>query len=134
MVHIDVPTLFIVSATINIVLGAQLAYVYRTEKTYPGFRDWMLGTLFQAAGFVLLITRLVVPPFISSLCASALLVASAARFLRGVRRYGGHSGRASVDELAVYVISAAVFGYFIFVDYRTSIRVVVFRPVLRTSV
>ena len=126
MVHIDVPTLFIVSATIDIVLGAQLAYVYRTEKTYPGFRDWMLGAVFQATGFVLLVTRLVVPPFISSLCASALLVASAERFLRGVRRYGGQSGRGSVDEIAAYVVSAVAFAYFIFVDYRTSARVVVF--------
>lgn len=126
MPQIDVATIFAISAVIDVVLGALLTYVYFTERTYEGFKDWMIGSVCQACGFVLLTTRQVVPTIISSLLASALLVASGAFFLSGVRRYARRSGNVRIDEWVVYVVAVVSFAYYLFVSERTGVRIAIF--------
>lgn len=126
MTHIDAFTLFVVSGTLNVVLAGLMLYVYATEKTYPGFRDWVLAAVFQALGFLLLTTKGVTPATISSVLGSALMVASADRFLRGAQRFTGLSGRIAWDERVVYAVCLAGFSYFDFVVYRVDLRIVIF--------
>ncbi len=124
MLQIDIRTLFITSGTVAAVLGGLMAYVQATEKTYPGFPDWMVAAICQAVGFLLFTTGRLSPTM--GVAANVLLILSADRFLRGAQRFVGQQGRPSWDELAVYATSLATFCYFDFVDRRFDARVVIF--------
>ncbi|HEY3383933.1 MAG TPA: hypothetical protein VGK32_19390 [Vicinamibacterales bacterium] len=125
MLHIDVPTLFLLSAAIDVMVSASLAYVYFTETTYPGFRDWMVGTACGTVGFALVAARGHVPLLMSTFLASVTIVAGVDRLLRGIQRFTGLDGRPSKDELALYAVSVAAFAYYSLIESRTDMRIVI---------
>jgi hypothetical protein len=126
MPRLDAATLFILTALVDAGLAVIMAYVYRTERTYPGFRDWVLAATLQASGLVLLTTRPFVPLVFSALMAGALLVAAADRIWRGLQRFAGEPGRRSTDAVVVYALAGITFAYFLFWHPSTGQRILVF--------
>lgn len=126
MPSLDNATLFLAAAYLDVVLALLMTAFYRSQRTYPGFRDAWLGFLAQAAGLLLLTTRAMLPPLFSSLLASGLLLVSADRLWRAVQRFAGQSGKVALLDGCLYGAWVVGHAYFIYIDYRLDWRVAIF--------
>ena len=63
---LDISTLFLTLFLVNVVLTLMLFTFWRSQKTYDGFRTWMLSLLVTSCGYFLYVIG-------GSLPASALL-------------------------------------------------------------
>lgn len=86
----DVKSLFLANVIITGFVGCALLLYQRTRKTYPGYGLWMAGNFVLTAGYLALLSRVVVPEFASIVMTNAILVTGvvlrldgSALFLRG---------------------------------------------------
>lgn len=71
---LDIKTLAFVSGIISLVLSICMLYVRQTRKTYPGFNEWTVASIFNFLGMFFLSLRGVLPDFFSVIIANSLLL------------------------------------------------------------
>ena len=122
--NLDIATLLFAAALGHGVLAALMIFYAAAQRTYPGFRDWILLDLGLAAGFVVLMTYPVgrPPPVLLAVLVNGLLVAAADRLYRGMARFAGDPAGLTPGEMAVYATGAAVFTWFLVADPHFSAR------------
>jgi len=69
----DIRTLFVILFLVNVFLTLLLFSFWRTQKTYDGFRTWMLSLLVATCGYFLFISSGSVPVLLSSTGADLLI-------------------------------------------------------------
>lgn len=91
----DVKSLFLANMIITAFVGCAFAFYRSSRKTYPGFGLWMSGNFVLTAGYLALLSRLVVPELVSIIFTNALLVTGVLLRLDGSRLFlsGARLGR-----------------------------------------
>ena len=127
MHRLDPATLFVAQSVTFGVVALVMAFYYATQRTYPGFRDWLAGATAQAVALLAFSlignsrTQLVV-----SLLVNVLVVLGVDRFYRGTVRFAGKDPRLTAADAAVYGASLIAYGWWLAVDYDVSRRILVF--------
>ena len=83
----DLTTLFLILSLINLILTVMIFIFWKNQKTYDGFRIWMLSLLFLSCGYFLYVLWESVPVLFSSTVANFLIVLSVMMRLDGAKRY-----------------------------------------------
>lgn len=125
---LDPKSMSVVAALAYVVLALWLVLVQATQKTYPGFRTWLVGAGLQAGSFLLMAGAGVLPgiPLVPNL----MVVASVDCFVRGLRRFAGREARPTAVELAVYALAGAVLLYGNVVGPEPGLRIAVVSTLL----
>ncbi|MFA5267695.1 MAG: PAS domain S-box protein [Methanoregula sp.] len=83
----DIRTLFLTLFLVNVVLTLMLFVFWKTQKTYEGFRIWMLSLLVTSCGYCLYMLEGAVPVLVSSTVANLLIALSVMMRLDGTGKY-----------------------------------------------
>ena len=73
---LHIRTLIFVSGITSLILFVCMLYIWKRQKTYPGFLRWTFSSLFNAAGMILIAYRGILPEFITIIVADILLMAA----------------------------------------------------------
>jgi PAS domain S-box-containing protein len=83
----DIRTLFLIIFLLNAFLTLMLLTFWKTQKTYYGFRTWMLSLLVISCGYFLLMLRGSVSDLITIVIANLLIMLSVVMRVDATRRY-----------------------------------------------
>ena len=83
----DIRTLFLIIFLLNAFLTLMLFTFWKTQKTYYGFRTWMLSLLVISCGYFLLMLRGSVSDLITIVIANLLIMLSVVMRVDATRRY-----------------------------------------------
>jgi hypothetical protein len=116
--NLDVATLVFAAALNYGVLAALMVSYAAAQRTYPGFKDWILLALGLTLSLVIILTYPAGRPAspILVVLVNCLMVASADRLFRGMARFAGESARVTLADVGLYAAAAAAFGWFLVVD------------------
>jgi hypothetical protein len=121
---LDIRTLAFVSSTTSLVLFFWLAYVDRTRKTYPGFRQWTMSAFLFFCGMVLISLRNIWPDMLTVVVGNSAFIGAFILADYGLRRF--HGRRPAING---YIINLAIlslsFTYFTFIRPDVAIRIVI---------
>jgi hypothetical protein len=123
---LDSRTLIYVSALIDALLTVILICSYRMNKVYPGFAPWTCGYIAKTSGMILLLAGIVYHAAALLLAANILLLAALDLLNRGMRRFVKVEERFPAAQRCFYGAVLTVYSYFLFVQYDTGARIVVF--------
>jgi signal transduction histidine kinase len=83
----DIRTLFLILFLVNAFLTLMLFTFWKSQKTYYGFRTWMLSLLVISCGYFLFMLRGSISDLLSIIAASILILLSVMMRLDSTRRY-----------------------------------------------
>ncbi len=83
----DIRTLFLILFLVNVVLTLMLFTFWKTQKTYDGFRIWMLSLLVTSCGYFLFVIGGSLPLLLNSTMADLLIALSVMMRLDSTGRY-----------------------------------------------
>jgi signal transduction histidine kinase len=87
MYTLDIRTLFLILFLVNVVLTLMLFSFWRSQKTYNGFRTWMLSLLVTSCGYFLYVIGGSLPTLLNSTVADLLIVLSVMMRLDSTGKY-----------------------------------------------
>jgi len=90
---LDIRTLFFTEAMVAACLTGAMAYVAFTQKTYPGYKQWTLGTMAVALGWLLTMLRGLIPEAVSVLAANLAFMVGVALIYGGTCLFLGRKSR-----------------------------------------
>jgi diguanylate cyclase (GGDEF)-like protein len=122
--YLDLTTLSVVIMTVTAFLCATMIFVWRVQRTYPGFGLWTLANLVAAIGFFFLILHGILPDFMTMILGNYLAVATNLLCLEGNRKFLGLSSNRWFDA-GVIALYAPLMAYFTFFDNNVASRIVV---------
>ncbi len=123
-VFLDLRTLSVVLMLTTVVLGWVMAFVWKTQKVYPGFGWWMLSNFTAAIGFFLLGMRGYAPDLISIIIGNSLAAGSMVLSFEGNRRFLGLAG-SKLFSFSLLVFHALGIAYFTFAENQILARIAV---------
>lgn len=124
---LDPATLFAAQSVTFGVVALVMAFYYATQRTYPGFRDWLAGAAAQAVA--LLSFSLIGngrANLVAVILVNSLVVVGVDRFYRGTVRFAGKVPRLTAADALVYGAGLAAYGWWLVVDYDVPRRILVF--------
>ncbi|MCK9632264.1 MAG: PAS domain S-box protein [Methanoregula sp.] len=83
----DIRTLFLILFLVNVVLTLMLFTFWKSQKTYVGFRTWMLSLMVTSCGYFLYVLEGAVPVLLTSTVANFLIALSVMMRLDSTGRY-----------------------------------------------
>ncbi|MDD1689683.1 MAG: PAS domain S-box protein [Methanoregula sp.] len=83
----DIRTLFLILFFVNVVLTLMLFTFWKSQKTYIGFRTWMLSLMVTSCGYFLYVLEGAVPVLLTSTVANFLIALSVMMRLDSTGRY-----------------------------------------------
>jgi len=83
----DIRTLFLILFLVNVFFTLILFIFWKTQKTYYGFRTWMLSLLVISCGYFLFLLRGSVSDFLSIIIANILIALSVMMRVDSIRKY-----------------------------------------------
>ena len=122
--YLDLTTLSVVIMTVTAFLCATMLFVWRVQRTYPGFGLWTLANLVAAIGFFFLILRGILPDFMTMILGNYLAIATNLLCLEGNRKFLGLSSNRWFDA-GLIALYAPLMAYFTFSDNNVAGRIVV---------
>lgn len=90
--HLDIPTIGLLSSILSLLFAVTMVFVYKTTKTYPGFRSWTIGFLFSCIGMVLFSLRCVIPEEYPLFIGNLFITCFYMMIDHGVREFVGRKG------------------------------------------
>lgn len=120
---LDLRTLYIVFVTITVSLCILMLFIWRTNRTYPGFGLWTLANVSAAAGFVFLVLYGSVSEFATVIIANTLTFGSTLLCFLGNRRFLDFS-RAWLFSIATLALNSALMIYFEYFDNQPGYRII----------
>lgn len=126
---IDIRTASILNAVVGLIFCAYLAYVFRTRKTYAGFRQWTIASLCVFLSMVLISLRDMIPAWATIVVSNILVVASLVLIAQGTALFTGRRYRREwlVFPLLATAVLSVVFTYY-YPDVRARIVIVSVLP------
>ena len=121
---LDIRTLFAALAVVLTCLAAAFSFVLFTQKTYPGFKQWTLGTVAMALGYLLIVLRGPIPTVVSVMVGNTLLVVGSALAFAGTRKFLGLKPW-PIFQAAVPLACLAGLAWFFWVDEFIGMRAMV---------
>ena len=84
----DLKTLIISALVVCLATNLSLGLVYLTRKTYPGFGDWLAGTVCRTlAAILFILPRDSLSPWLTIILPNWLMIVELLLYLRGTRRF-----------------------------------------------
>jgi hypothetical protein len=126
--RLDPATLFLTNAVVFGTVALVTTFYYATQRTYPGFREWLAGAWSATVALVALALLGGGGPAsrVAILLANVLIVRAGEWLYRGTAGFAGAASRLGAADLAVYGGGLAAFSWWLFVDYDVSRRIAVF--------
>jgi PAS domain-containing protein/two-component sensor histidine kinase len=121
---VDLKTIFVCVILVEILLTLALFVYWKTQKTYPGFYEWILALFVTSVGNILFALRGVFSDFVTITIANTLTVLSFILFLDAVKLY--FTNRTFRRETYLVSIPLMMVLYF-FTEYVES-------PMIRNSI
>jgi PAS domain S-box-containing protein len=88
MILLDIKTLMIVYALLNMISAGAVASVWlQNRRRFQGMSFWFIDMIFQAAGSILIILRGLVPDLVSMTLSNTMVIAGAILILIGLQRF-----------------------------------------------
>ncbi len=122
-IALDVRTLSFVLTIIAALIAGVMAFVWRTQQTYPGFGYWALGNFAASIGFFLLGLRGYGPDLLTIVLANVLITACMAIAYEGTRRFIGLNNRFYLT-LTLLALETMAIVYFTFVSPNLTNRII----------
>lgn len=110
---LDIRTLSFTSGIIALFLALCMYYFRKTQKTYPGFNEWIAAALFNCGGMLLLSFRAYLPDFVTIIVANTCLVIFEVLLLIGFLKFVD----ANFNTLQLIIPLAIYTGLFLFFTY-----------------
>ncbi len=123
-VSLDLYTLAFVLMLVTAFLSASMCFIWRVQRTYPGFGLWTLANLISASGFFFLALRDHAPEYLNIILGNYFAVASNLLCLAGNRKFLG----LNVNRQFYYVLIALyapLMAYFTFFDNNVNSRIII---------
>jgi diguanylate cyclase (GGDEF)-like protein len=98
-----------------------MIYIWRNDKTYPGFGLWTIGNLVAAAGYFSAAFRDFIPASIA-IFGTTFVITSFALHLEGIRKFHNLSSR-KVLSLSIVLLNALFFLFFAYVNQSLILRI-----------
>ena len=122
---IDLRTLSLVVLVAYIFEVFAVAFLYRSNKKYPGVGWWVIGTTLSAAGIAFLLLRDIIQfIFVTVILSNALIILGSVFFYTGFMRFLGKR-----EELRLvippYLVFIALYCYFTYVNDDITVRTVI---------
>ncbi|WP_417841019.1 sensor histidine kinase [Terasakiella sp.] len=86
---LDIRTLTVVLGAVYTISAVMVYFAYRQNKQIDGPREWSVGLMFFACGFLLLLLRGMIAPFASIVIANSLIAIGNAILFLGIQKYLG---------------------------------------------
>jgi len=118
---VDVRTLVFCDAIVTACLAASLLIYRASQKTYPGFSIWTVGTCFLAIGYLTLVARGATPLWLNILLANGSFALGALLRLDGIRVFLGRR-RLPRSTYSAPLPLLILMGYFYFIRERAAVR------------
>ena len=112
---LDLRTLYIIFASITVALCILMMFIWRTNKTYPGFGLWTLANISAAVGCVFLFLYGTAPDFVTVIIANIFTFGSLLLCFSGNRRFLDLSRR-DVFISGLLVLNVLLMIYFNYFD------------------
>ena len=122
-------TIFLFGGLISACLFVCMEYIYKTRKTYPGFRQWTIAFMFNFTGAVLLSFRNILPFFTTVILANLLVVLFFVFIARGLLTFVGEKQNYWIDAPALFIFISA-FIYFSYFSPNINIRIIFISAIL----
>ncbi len=126
---LDIRTLSLASAVVNLILCFCMLHVYHRRKVYPGFKQWTLASVLYCLGMGFMSLRAVLPDFITIVIANSLFSAGAGLIAYGIQLFTGSTKRKSLF-IAITAITMLTFIYYTYFSTSTNARIVIISIVL----
>lgn len=123
VVFLDLVTIGVVLLIVTFVLSLVMIFIWRTNKTYVGFKHWTFANIMLSAGFLFLSLRGVVPDFYSVLLGNLLCLGSVLLSFEGSRKFLGLDERRRFS-LTILILQTLSLVYFIYVNDSLNGRIV----------
>ena len=121
---LDPVSILLTSTAVALILTGMMAYYKWTRKVYAGFTHWLWGDILVTVSFFLIAFQGVLPDFISILIGNILLILSLVVLYQGIRRFFGEFSQ-DKPNLSVLAIFSVVFGYFVYIDVSSPMRIAI---------
>ncbi len=108
----------------TVALGCVMAFIWKTQKVYPGFALWTLSNFTAAFGFALLALRGYAPDLVSIVIGNSLAAASMVLSYEGNRRFLGLDS-SRLFSFSLLVAHAVGLAYFTFAENQIINRIAV---------
>jgi diguanylate cyclase (GGDEF)-like protein len=119
---LDIRSISVVLTGVSAMTSVIMILIWKTRKTYAGFGFWVAGNVASAGGFLLFALRGILPGFLTIILANVLVLATAALYLEGTRRFRGVTGRRTLS-VSLVMFLAVSFSYFTYVDNDVGARI-----------
>jgi PAS domain S-box-containing protein len=120
----DMRTLFLILFLVNVFLTLMLFSFWKTQKTYDGFKTWMLSLLIISCGYFLFMINGSVPVLLSTTVADLLIALAVMMRLDSIRRYF------SLRSLSPIIYSTLIPSALLFLYFTFRVDSVVIRGVI----
>lgn len=108
-----------------------MLYIWRQQKTYPGFLHWTFASLANAVGMILISQRGILPDAVTVVLADLLLMVSMLVILGGLVRFAGQKPQYVLAGSFLLIFCAAMV-YFTYAWPNFALRVITY-SVLQAS-
>ena len=119
----QIRTIFLFGGLVSACLFVCMQYIYRTRKTYPGFRQWTVAFMLNFTGAILLSFRDILPFFITVILANILVILFFVFIVRGMVTFVEVRQNNLIDVPIVSLFVSA-FIYYSYFSPDINIRVV----------
>ncbi len=111
----DTRTIFASALAVSLAINVGMAVVFWTRRTYPGFGDWLTGSLCRTAALILfLLPRDQFPPWLTIILPNYLILLELMLYIRGTHRFRGIPVRLGWG----IIVSLSFVGLFVYFSYR----------------
>jgi hypothetical protein len=121
---IDLRTLMFISGITSVLTCVCMLYVYFTQRTYAGFRSWVMAFCSLAFGMVLVSLRSMLPDFFSIIIGNILLGLFSIFLAFGLTAFAGLKPRIWMYAAAVILLFAS-HSYFTYTTPDVNIRIII---------
>lgn len=123
-IFFDIRTLSLFSGFLSVCLFICMIYIYKSRKTYPGFKQWTVAYALNSLGFVFISLRNILPGFITIILANLLIVLFFVLIARGLL-YFAESKQTIWMDLLPPIVLILFFFYFVYVYPNLNMRIIV---------
>lgn len=121
MLILDVRTLYVAIAIINLYTSFLLFLYSRQQKTYPGFEFWLIGNVLALCMYLLYILRGTIPNFFGIVLANSIGTLANVFHLEGMKKFI----KGSSPWLPIFLLPVFIFithSYFLYIVDKLLIR------------
>ncbi len=122
---LDSRTLAVEQVIVSTMLFVVMLIGLRTQKTYPGFRRWMLAKLPAAVGWLVISLRGQIPDWLSVVGGQVLLIVTAILTYEGIRQFYGKPHQSAFNfAVLVFLVGADIYTTWLVPDVNARVAAI----------